>query len=224
MKHQRFNYRHQMVSNQEVLGREIREDRMLGMVVDVDYPKEPYGGRRLTAMDDSPSIRGVAAMDKRARGVSQIIGEHLSGKKPWAVSLEVNYSLADSGVLFVPEKPGQDPDDDLRTLCAKHTPEDYAKAGLWYLPLIEAPDDLFACWDNARSRFVKPYRKRNCVTLLNGINGTVHFYGLAMVENPAEPAAHVASLVAEGPSGMERLADGLIREIGSYAERLEKNS
>jgi len=46
-----------------------------------------------------PGIRAVAAMHKAADGVRRILQQWVAGSIPWAVSMEQDYYLEDSGFL-----------------------------------------------------------------------------------------------------------------------------
>lgn len=199
MRHQVFNFRHQMQQYFKGSENEVREDRILGSVVDVEFPPAPMGGWRLTALDQTPSIRGVAVLHKRAKGADRIIGQHQSGRLEWAVSLEVEYQLADSGIALVSTDKAKPLSANFQELLSQHTPKDFEKSGFAYVSFIEAPDDLLDCYDPkmAGGMFTKLWHGRQPVTMIGGLNGQCHFYGVAMVEFGAEPTAQVSTILAE---------------------------
>lgn len=208
MRHQVFNFRHQMQQYFKNTEAEVREDRILGSIVEVEFPRAPGGGWRLTELAQTPSIRGVAVLHKRAKGVDRIIGQHQSGRVNWAVSVEVEYQLADSGIVLLPTE--KKVSQAQQELLAQHTPKDFAAAGYGYLPFLEAPDDLLECYDpeTAGGMFTQLWQGRQPVTLIGGMDGACHFYGLGLVEYGAEPTAHVATILAED-ARLAALSDGL---------------
>lgn len=65
-------------------------DRIVGAVVATAYPEAPEGG--WTIGEDAaagPGMAAAATVFRAAEGVDRIVGAHLSGKKPWSVSIEV---------------------------------------------------------------------------------------------------------------------------------------
>src|SRR5262249_12509379 len=100
---QNFNYGHRIAryhKGTEDEGR-IREDAIIGCVVGVEYPKAPDGGWKLGSIEEAPGMRCVAALFKQAQRVDRILGEHMSGKHKWTVSMEVDYWLENSGAALL---------------------------------------------------------------------------------------------------------------------------
>lgn len=223
MRHKVFNFRHQMVQNGRDVDAELatREDRILGTILEVEFPRTPPGGWQLTEFDQTPYIRGVAALHKRAKGAGKIIQEYLSGKD-WAVSMEVRYQLIDSGVVLLRTPEAKDLPEDWQKELKERTPADFLGAGLWYLPLIEAPDELLDCWDRKEGMFNRRWKGYQPVTLAGGLNGEIQYFGLALVEHGAEPTAHVAEMLAEDP-GLRQISEGLQR-LQSAIERVSFES
>lgn len=218
MLNQQFNYGHLVREYHKESDKDIREDRILGAIVAVDFPREPMGGFTLTNSDDAPGMRCVATIAKQAKGMDRVLGQYQTGRKDQTVSLELEYILADSGVVLVPAAQGslvgKEREDALtdndRTMLAKFTPPDYARAGLGYVPLAAAPDDLFRCFDLQTGMWSKPYKGNNLVTLMGGIDGSVHFKGTGLVNYGAEPAARIETLLAED-KGMAALAASIAK-------------
>lgn len=216
MLHQQFNYGHLIREYYKGKPEEnkIREDRILGSIVAVDFPREPMGGWSLTNVEDAPGMHCVATLAKQAKGMDRLLGGYQSGRQDWTVSLEVDYQLVESGVVVVPQYNEKDSqtggnkdlggasrenaisEDDM-SILAKHTPPDYQKAGLWYLPLIEANDDIIDCFSVEKGMFVKPWKGNKLVMLMGGYDGVVDFKGTGVVNYGAEPTARIESILAE---------------------------
>lgn len=212
MRHQVLDLRHQVASYFKDSDHPVREDRIIGSVLGVEFPMAPAGGWALTDADRSPGIRGVAVLHKQAKGVDRVLGEHQGGRHQWTVSLEVDYRLSESAVLLVPTDGARELD-----TIAFQTPALYARAGLHCLAFLDAPDDLLACYDDERGMFTRMYRGWKPITLLGGVDGEVHFKGVGLVEYGAEPTARVEQMLAEEPQwaafarGLETIATGLER-------------
>lgn len=194
MRHQVFDLRHQVASYFKESDHPVREDRIIGSVLGVEFPTAPVGGWALTDAERAPGIHGVAVLHKQAKGVDRVLGEHQGGRHQWTVSLEVDYRLSESAVLLVPT-------DSARELDTRYfqTPALYARSGLHCLSFHDAPDDLLACYDDERGMFTRSYRGWKPITLLGGVDGEVHFKGVGLVEYGAEPAARVEQMLAEEP-------------------------
>lgn len=209
MLHQCFNYGHKVSRYYKGKPEEDREreDRILGSIIAVEFPREPIGGWVLTDSEKAPGMRCVASVAKEAKGIDRIIGQHQTGRHDWTVSLELEYFLVDSGVVLIPDGESKLSDDE-KALVAKHTPADYAKAGLGYLPLIEADDSLISCFSREKGTWSKPWKGNRLVTLMNGIDGMIQFKGTGIVQYGAEPAARIEQILAEDKE-MAALAEGL---------------
>lgn len=212
MLHQPVNFQHEMAANSAVIGRDIREDRMMGMVVGVAFPPRPAAGFELASVERTPHIDLVMSLSKRAKGMKKILGEIYTGAAPWTLSLEVNFLLGEGGVLLSPpagEESLPELPDDLRAISKKTTPDDYARAGLHYLPWEQAEAFVGDCWNDRKGVFTKRYKGRDCVNLLGGIDGAVNFYGVALVNYGAEPTAAITDLLARHPDDYPALIHGL---------------
>lgn len=218
MLHQQFNYGH--LVREYYKGKpeqdKVREDRIIGTIIAVDFPREPIGGYSLTGSDEAPGMHCIATIAKQAKGMDRVLGQHQTGRKDWTVSLEVDYQLAESGVVIIPmmqkdlggsSREQAISEEDL-SILSKHTPPDYAKAGLWYLPLIEANDDIIDCFSVDKGMFTKPWKGNRLVTLMGGIDGQVQFKGTGVVQYGAEPTARIEQILAEDGS-MKALSEGL---------------
>jgi len=218
MRHQVFNFRHQMQQYFKNTDHPVQEDRILGSIVEVEFPRTPSGGWRLTQREQTPSLRGVAVLHKRAKGVDRIIGQHQSGRVNWAVSVEVEYQLADSGIVLLPADDSKKLSEAQQELLARHTPKDFAEAGYGYVPFLEASDDLLECYDpeTAGGMFTQLWQGRQPITLIGGLDGACHFYGLGLVEYGAEPTAHVSTILAED-ARLAALSHGLEKLQNTFA-------
>ena len=99
MLHQVFNKAHLMKGHDTSKEKDqIPRDHILGSIVGVEFPNEPGYGWRLGK--DSPHIRAVAVVHKAAEGVPKILGEHMSGRHKWTVSMEVDYHVLESGFVI----------------------------------------------------------------------------------------------------------------------------
>jgi hypothetical protein len=207
MLNQQFNYGHLLSNYYKKEDKDQREDRILGAIIGVSYPREPAGGWRLTSVENSPGMRCVATVAKQAKGMDRIIGKHATGRENWTVSLEVEYHLVDSGVVMIPNEErrmgalggrGRETaiTDEEMSVLAKHTPDDYKKAGLFYLPMIETTEEIIKCFSPEQGKFTKPWKGHNLVCMIGGLDGTVAFHGTGLVNFGAEPAATLHTLLA----------------------------
>ena len=64
---------------------EITRDHILGSIVAVEFPQTPSDGWRMG--QGSPFIHAAAVLHKAAEGVPKLMGEHLSGRHRWTVSI-----------------------------------------------------------------------------------------------------------------------------------------
>jgi len=226
MLHQQFNYGHLVKHYYKDSKDDVREDRILGAIVAVEFPREPIGGWRLTDVENAPGMHCVATIAKQAKGMDRVLGQYQTGRQDWTVSLEVDYILAESGVVLIPQNQGElggasrekALTEDDRAFLAKHTPADYAKAGYHYLPLDQAPDDLIDCFSLDKGQWTKQWRGCKLVTLMGGIgDGKVEFKGTGLVNYGAEPTARIESLLAENKE-FSAFSDGL-KKLGTILDR-----
>ena len=233
---QNFNYGHLIARYYKGTDDEkrVRDDAIIGCVVGVEFPKTPTGGWRLGAVEEAPGMRCVAALFKQARRVDRILGEHMSGRHEWTVSMEVDYWLEDSGVALLARNgsatghgaklPRAEPE-----LVEANTPDDFKAKGVGYLPLLQAPDDLIECFSARDGMWTKPWCDHDLVTLLGGLNGQVHFKGAGSVQYGAEPTAAIGQVLASdgrtvrrsdgrtvGMRGFRRGVRGLRRRWGGW--------
>lgn len=198
LEHQFLNFEHQIAAYET--DRDVR-DRVVGSVLAVDYPSMPAGGWRIGKdPTQSPGITALSVIFKQAQGLSKILGEHVSGKHRYAVSMECAYRLDGSG--FAVELRGKQPE-------FNFTPSDMLAAGYEYVPYLSAPPELQAVFSRKKNRVVAMYKGRKCFVLMGGIDGQVHFAGTGLVRYGAEPPARILRLVASGTNVAQELSQAI---------------
>jgi len=213
MLHQVFNLAHLMKSYDTSKEKnEIPRDHILGSIVAVEYPATPAGGWRLSNHTAAPGIRAAAVIHKHAERVPKILGEHLGGRHKWTVSMEVDYSLLQSGFVIGQRAEAKKAQ---AALLAETTPEEFAALGLGYVGMEQAPESLLDTYD-----FEARKLRRNVtweglpVTMLKGgVNGRVHFRGVGLVRYGAEREAQIAQILATDPDRLtesDELEAGLV--------------
>lgn len=203
MKHQLVDYDHQL----KMYGSEqkpVRDDNIIGTVVAVDFPRAPHGGWKLGLdKQQSPAIDGVMVIHKKAAKVQQVLGEHLTGKHKWTVSMEMEFSLLNSGFVV------SDRDKATKTqqaLMEEQTPKELSDLGLGYVAIESAPDDLLKCFDLGKRRIVNTWNKLPVALMQGGLNGEVHFGGVGIVRHGAEREAEIQELLATDPDRLLELS------------------
>lgn len=209
MLHQVFDLAHQMKSYNPPKKNpddpdEIRRDYQLGSIVGVEFPPPP-GLAWSVDMEGSPCIVAAAVIHKQAEKVPQVMGEHMGGRHRWTVSLEVKYSMVQSGWIVgdIDRAPRK-----ARDLMAEVTPDEFNKIGMGYVPMEYAPDELIECYDFKRSRVNGTWHGMPVVLMKGGVNGNVHFMGVGMVRYGAEREAEIQQLLATDPDRIEEMAEG----------------
>jgi hypothetical protein len=189
--HQVFNLGHAMRAYDP---ENTPRDRLLGSVVAVEFPEAPGTGGWKVQADPAkaPGIHGVAVMHKLAEGVAQILGQHLTGKRRWTVSMETQFFLEESGFL-VGESDALAKD---IGSAAEETPSDLRDLGYLYVPWAKA-GAVMGAWDEERTRIKPAYQARRILFLLAGFAGRVHYNGVGLTPWGKEPAATVRQMVAE---------------------------
>lgn len=188
--HQPFDYEHQIAAYHKKEGEVNRvTDRILGSVVAVQFTDTP-GWKMNGTRDLAPKIEGVASYAKLAQGMRHIIGEHATGLHRWSVSMEIDYDWPQTGFAIPrgPRKPLQE--------FASTTPPEFDLAGYDYVPTPEAPEELEATFSKQTNRITGTYKGRRPVLVIGGLDGDVHFKGVALARYGAEEAAGIQSLAA----------------------------
>jgi hypothetical protein len=163
-------------------------------VVAVEFPEAAGTGVWKVQSDPAkaPGIHGVAVMHKLAEGVAQILGQHLTGKRRWTVSMETQFFLEESGFLV---GEGDELAKDIG-FAARETPTDLRDLGYLYVPWAKA-GPVMEAWDEERTRIKPAYQARPIVFLLAGLKGRVHYNGVGLTPWGKEPTAAVRQMVAE---------------------------
>lgn len=196
MLHQVFDLGHKMRAYDTSKERDqIPRDYILGTIVGVDYPQPPAAGWSVD-LNAAPAIRAVAVIHKQAEKVPQVLGEHLGGRHKWSVSMEVDYSMLQSGFIvgnLDAATQGQ------KEILKEQTPPEFNQIGLGYVTVESAPDELLEAF-SMKTRRVKGNWGKLPVTLLKGgINGQVHFMGVGLGRYGAEREAEVQQILASDP-------------------------
>lgn len=97
MLYQQFNVGHLLTcySGKQGTPDFIPNDRIIGCIVSVSHAARPNGGFKQT---DETCLRCVAVVFKIAKGVSKLLGEHLTGKVRQSVSMECTTPVMNLGV------------------------------------------------------------------------------------------------------------------------------
>lgn len=203
MLHQLVDYDHQLKLNSQASNKDIREDRIIGAVVDVDYPKAPYGGWKV-GMDkgQAPAINGVMVIHKKADKVKQVLGEHLAGRHKWTVSMEMGYNLLKSGYIVSGLEHAKKSQ---LALMEEQTPKELSDLGLGYVAIQSAPDDLVDCFSLDKLRIVSNWGNCPVCLLQGGLNGETHFGGVGIVRYGAEREAEINEILARDPDRLMSL-------------------
>jgi hypothetical protein len=219
LKFQTLNYEHQIAAYSKD-GKDVR-DRVIGSVVAVDFPRSPMGGWKIDAnADNAPGISGVAVVYKQTQGMADLMGQHLTGRKSYTVSMEVFYPFQDAGFAVElskavstangPRPAGfADPAYDF-------TPSDMLASGYEYVPVAKAPGELVATFSTKKNRVVAAWKGRKCTVLMGGLNNPVHYAGAGVVRFGAERTAKIQRLAA---SDYERL-DEIFSRLGQAVAKV----
>ena len=194
LKHKVFNFGHIMKSYN---ADENHRDRILGTIVDVEFPRAPFGtGWQVgEARASAPGIRAVAVMHKQAEGVDKVIGQFKSGRKRWTVSRENDYFLEDSGFLVRHLRGVKE-----ASPWSAQTPDDLARHGD-YIPCVDAPDELLECYDPKSGRIRRTWNGRPVVLLVGGLGTPIQFKGTGLTPLGKEEEARILDLAASHCSG-----------------------
>ncbi len=209
MLHQLVDYDHQLKvynpgdKEKSASNPEIRQDRIIGTVVAVDYPKTPFGGWKLGGdKAQAPAIEGVMVIHKQADKVKQVLGEHLAGRHRWTVSMEMGFSMLDSGFVVAQAAKGNKAQQEL---MADQTPPELTDLGLGYVAVQSAPKELLDCFSPTKRRIVSTWGGLPVSLMQGGINGEAHFKGIGIVRYGAEREAEINEILAKDPDRLEEI-------------------
>lgn len=222
MEDQLFDFAHRIKSYDTSPGKDtIHRDYALGSVVGVEFPNTPLGGWRMGLNKDVvPAIRGVAVIHKALERVPALLAEHLGGRHKWTVSLEMDYSLLESGFVIANRS---DATKTQEAVLSATSPKDFTELGLGYVPIEQAPDDLFECFDLKQRRIKSQWGKLPVVLMQGGINGSVHFRGVGMVRYGAEREAEIQTLLATDPDQLYDLSDADLGHVLNGVSEFQNN-
>lgn len=189
--HQNVNYEHQLAQYYDAPGEPNNvDDRIIGSIVAVSFPPPDAGGYLFVyPTTQTPAITGVASFFKRTKGMKKIVGEHLTGRHSYTVSMEVEYPFGEAG-FAIAMKNGKP------AVTAEFTPKQMLDSGWEYVPFKSAPDDLKATFSRKKNRIVSQYRGRQTGYLMGGLDQEVLYAGLAVVKWGAEPPAKITRVTA----------------------------
>ncbi|HEX3800263.1 MAG TPA: hypothetical protein VH413_16325 [Verrucomicrobiae bacterium] len=166
-------------------------DYILGCVVAVEFPETPDGGWKVQGdKSRAPGIRGAAVMWKKAENVETILNQYFNGQVDWTVSMEQLFDLGNSAFIVKATGANEDWEE-----WVKKTPDDLKTLGWTYVPFVEAPNDLLACYDK-KTRAVKQYRGCETLLMFGGLNGDVHYNGVGLTPMGKENEAQVVQMLA----------------------------
>lgn len=198
-------------------------DEVIGCIVDCACGIG-RDGRLPQTVESAPGIDAVATVFKQAHNVDKLIGGHQSGRQTFVVSMEVMYNSEESGFVYKAVD-GTDPESDF-----KHTPDTWRRAGLVYMPVTAAREELAATRDfkHMRMRDKREDGKGYCgqaivngaarevYWVMGGPDGQVHYGGLGIVRYGAEPSARIVQMLAHASpedQGVEEAASELVKRL-----------
>lgn len=201
----------------------IPRDRIVGSVVSVDFPASDDGGWILgNDPTKAPGIRAVMSLFKQAAGIDRIIGQFLSGKRQWSVSVEYLYDFKESGWLVIPATASQNYELAGEMVTMGTTPDEVRKLGMWYVPWTKAPDEMLSCWNKRKARVDKDYKGAKVVLMQGGIDGGIHYMGIGLTEAPAEPTAKINDMFASKHPEVGELFKPLADATAKLGEVIKK--
>jgi hypothetical protein len=179
----------------------IKQDQILGTVIAVEFGARSaecgFRDEKWEVQPDkakAPGIRAVACMHRNAEWVDRVLEKHFTGAIDWTVSMEQDYSLDNSGFVVRSAERGVR-SGELKEWEEK-TPGDLKALGWTYVPAGEAPDELFACFDQEKSKITRKFKGSETVMLFGGLDGRVEYCGVGLTPAGKEKEAMVARMMA----------------------------
>lgn len=167
--HQQINLDHRMKAYSPDA---IPRDRIVGCCVATSFPRPPAGRMSWDSIpetiDEAPEITGLAALFKLAEGVNRFLGDHLSGKKRKAVSIEVTADLEHMHI--------------------------YVPGSREIFSLFEAPDEMLEAVEPTDRGLILGRAVGSGEQLAwayGGKDGVVEFRGTGIVDVPADRTARI---------------------------------
>lgn len=199
-------------------------DRILGTVMDVEFPPAPAGG--WTVQGDpgqAPGIRAVAALHKQAEGVPTILETWEQGRTPfsetpWTVSMESESRRADGGFLVrCGSQAAQYGLDDY----VRQTPSDLLALDWVYVPWGMAPAGLLECLKAGEYLGLDHEYYGLPTRFLNGgLAGRIAYHGVGLVTLGKESAAAVSRMVAGRLITPETLVETALRRVQEGVQKI----
>lgn len=198
----------------------IPRDYALGSIVGVEYPPEPPGGFPLKmAESEVPHIHGAAVLHKQLEKVPHVLGEHMSGRHKWSVSLEMKFPKEGSGFLVHNRNKGSMKQ---RQAMLELSPVTWGSTALndldmGYVVVESAPKELMDCYDMPANRMRCAWGDCPVTYLQGGWNGENHFMGMGVVRYPAEQDAEIQQILASDPDALDvMMEDESIAVLKNY--------
>lgn len=210
---QNFNFEHTLVAYNPDKN---RSDRIIGSVKAVYFPQVPTHGWKVTAdKSKAPGIEAVASFSKLAAGMDRVIGKHQTGRHKYSVSMECSYPWDTCGFAVA-----------LNGKKAEHaTPADLLELGYEYVPWLTAKKDipdLFSKFSMKSNRITGEFNGRRVVMLLGGLDGTVHYDGVAIVKYGAETEAEIGRMVASADDPNAKILMPILK-LGPLVKQLRES-
>lgn len=191
MMHKVFNVAHIMKAYDP---EQNHRDRILGTVVAVEFPREPSGGWKVQGdKAKAPGIRAAAVIHKKAEWAEKIMGQHLSGRRPWTVSMENMFYLDDSAFLVKDTKLAEE----------FITPKDLLDLGYALIPFAAAPEKLRDCFNEKKCEVTGQWGRRDVLFMCGGVGGDSFYEGVGITPLGKEPEAEISLMLASGMGGAE---------------------
>jgi hypothetical protein len=220
-------------SNHSMVAMGAPRDEVLGTTVGVWFPATPDGGWKTTKeRKGAPNMTGVAALWLTAAGVEKWIERWIDKRKNVAVSMEVLYGVADSGFavgrVAAPDGKGGEEIPGAQTprefweagwefvpMSALLTPEQMKMDSRDICRVAaEAPkESLLRTRDFKAKRMVGgslfgsglvgSWNGRDVYFMQGGVSGQVHYPGMGLVEQGAEPKAGIETMLAQAEEAAE---------------------
>ena len=227
-------------SNHSMVAMGAAKDEVLGTTVGIWYPPPPEGGWKTPKeRKGAPNMTGVAALWLTTSGVEKWIERWMDKRKNVAVSMEVLYGVAESGFAVARNAkseniPYSETPEEFFAAGWEYVPmsafltEDEMKLPARDIAAVAAKapkDSLLRTRDFVAKRMVGgslfgnglvgSWNGREVYFMQGGVAGNVHYPGMGLVEQGAEPKAGIETMLAaaEEQVEMERALDGITEAV-----------
>jgi len=161
-------------------------DRIIGAILSTHFPPAPGGAMKWempASVEAAPAVSVLAVMFKLAQGVSTVMGQHMTGRKTFSVSIEQITDFDNLGIYFPStQETVMMMDADTETLSA--------------IGESESGGILLGKHPGTGEQLAFAY---------GGMDGEVDFRGLAVVERGADKKAFIARIEASAGEGLSDL-------------------